>query len=81
MTGIVKRLEELEKENAELKEQDKVDLRQIQAILNQRSIQNTKLTKAIEILKDLLLMAKIEHLEDRYESVADAEQFIKEIEK
>lgn len=34
------------------------------------------LTKAKEIIKDFLLMAKVEHLKDRYETVDEAEQFL-----
>jgi len=41
---------------------------------------NEQLTKAKEIIKDLLLMTKVEHLKERYESVDEAEQFLSEIE-
>ena len=34
--------------------------------------------EAKEIIKDLILMAKVERLKDRYETVDEAEQFIKE---
>lgn len=34
------------------------------------------LTKAKEIIKDFLLMAKVEHLKGRYETVDEAEQFL-----
>ena len=40
-----------------------------------------QLAQAKEIIKDLLLMAQVEHLKERYESVEQAEQFLKEIEK
>ena len=60
--GKDKVIQELEKENAELKEQ----------------VENPQLTKAKEIIKDLILMAKVERLKDRYETVDEAEQFIKE---
>ena len=38
-----------------------------------------RLERAEEIIKDLLLMAKVEHLEERYESVDEAEQFLSEV--
>ena len=44
--GVCSHYKNVFEENEELKEQHKVDLRQIQAILNQRSIQNKKLIKA-----------------------------------
>lgn len=34
------------------------------------------LTKAKEIIKDFMLMAKVEHLKGRYETVDEAEQFL-----
>lgn len=40
-----------------------------------------QLTKAKEIIKDFLLMAEVEHLKDRYETVDEAEQFLSEVEK
>lgn len=42
---------------------------------------NENLTKAKEIIKDFLLMTKVEHLKERYESVDEAEQFLNEVEK
>ena len=33
-------------------------------------------TKARELIKDFILMAKVEHLKDRYETVDEAEQFL-----
>ena len=35
-----------------------------------------QLAQAKEIIKDLLLMAQVEHLKERYESVEEAEQFL-----
>ena len=32
--------------------------------------------KAKELIKDFILMAKVEHLKDRYETVDEAEQFL-----
>lgn len=34
------------------------------------------LNKAKEIIKDFMLMAKVEHLKGRYETVDEAEQFL-----
>lgn len=61
-------------ENASLKEQHKTDLIQIQAILNQRSIQNMKLTKAKELLQKCLNT----YLRDP-ELRSEVEGFLKEI--
>lgn len=41
-----------------------------------RNIYTEYLTKAKEIIKDFMLMAKVEHLKDRYETVDEAEQFL-----
>lgn len=38
-----------------------------------------KIAKATEIIKDLLLMAKVENLERNYESVDEAKQFLEEV--
>ena len=38
--------------------------------------QRTQLIEAKEIIKDFILMAKVEHLKDRYETVDEAEKFI-----
>lgn len=37
-----------------------------------------KLSKAKELFNDVLLMAKVEHLKGRYETVDEVEQFLKE---
>ena len=73
--SAIERIEELEKENAELKEQC--------LILADGNVCNStcseikkQLTKAKEIIKDFILMAKVEHLKDRYETVDEAEQFL-----
>lgn len=39
-----------------------------------------QIEKAKEIIKDFILMAKVEHLKDRYETVDEAEQFLKDSE-
>lgn len=76
-TILQERIEDLEKENAELKGINTHTLSQLN-LDNCELI--TKLTKAKEIIKDFLLMAKVEHLKDRYETVDEAEQFIKDSE-
>ena len=75
--------EELEKENAELKENK--FLKEQCLILADGNVCNStcseikkQLNKAKKIIKDFILMAKVEHLKDRYETVDEAEQFIKE---
>lgn len=68
----------LKKENTELKEQHRKDLVQIQAILNQRSLQNTKLTKAKKIIKTSLRLWNGVMTEDTVKAlIAEAEQFLK----
>lgn len=71
----------LKSENAELKKELEITQR---CWYDQKNISldtNCKLHKAKEIIKDFLLMAKVEHLKDRYETVDEAEQFISEVEK
>lgn len=79
------KIAELEKENAELKEQNIEDCRNfnktMREIKKQWNKEHYQLTKAKEIIKDFLLMAEVEHLKDRYETVDEAEQFLKEVEK
>ena len=67
---LYKRIADLEKENAELKSGCGMCYRK----------DKEQLTKAKEIIKDFLLMAKVEHLKDRYETVDEAEQFLKDYE-
>lgn len=73
----------LEKENAELKEQNIKDCENFNKTMSETKKQWNKehyqLAKATEIIKDLLLMAKVEHLERNYESVDEAEQFLGEV--
>lgn len=72
-------IKSLEKENAELKEQHKVDLIQIQAILNQRSIQNKKLIKAKDLLQRFIKWARTENCEKFDVILEQAEQFLKDV--
>ena len=77
---LVAYVEKLEKENAEVKEK----LKEHESVGNVQFWENVwswkikaeQLTKAKEIIKDFLLMAKVEHLKDRYETVDEAEQFL-----
>lgn len=75
-----------EKENAELKEQHKTDLIQIQAILNQRSIQNKKFIKAKELLRFWIndfydgFNSSIRY-EERRKALEQSEQFLSEVDK
>ena len=68
----------LKSENAELKE--KLGNYQ-KGMFDEIEKRDIKLTKAKEIIKDFILVAKVEHLKDRYETVDEAEQFLKESEK
>lgn len=71
---------ELEKENAKLKKELKISQRCWQDQKNISLNANCSLHKAKEIIKDFILMAKVERLKDRYETVDEAEQFINELE-
>ena len=71
-------IQELKKENAELKKELKISQRCWQDQKNISLNANCSLHKAKEIIKDFILMAKVEHLKDRYETVDEAEQFLKE---
>ena len=42
-------------------------------------IHSKKLIRAEEIIKDFILMAKVENLKNRYETVDEAEQFLSEV--
>ena len=81
-SAIQKDVADLEKENAELKEALKNDkVCKCSHYFNFKDLEK-QLTKAKEIIKDFLLMAKVEHLKDRYETVDEAEQFLNsEVEK
>ena len=81
MTMSEKVEKQLREENAELEKKNKKLESDFRICEKNADTYYDQLTIAKEILKDLLLMTKVEHLEDRYESVADAEQFLKEIEK
>lgn len=78
---ICKNLAELEKENAELK-RDKEDLIFIRDKKAACMCEDKEqLAKAKELLNDFLLMVKVEHLKGRYETVDEAEQFLKEVDE
>lgn len=70
----------LQEENAELKKWQKDTIKARGKDYMDWSKMKDQLTKAKEIIKDFLLMAKVEHLKDRYETVDEAEQFLKEVE-
>lgn len=74
-TEVYTKIEQLEKENAELKEKLNFSTQYYQG-----EKAKEQLTKAKEIIKDFILMAKVEHLKDRYETVDEAEQFLKDSE-
>jgi len=73
-----------EKEISELKEQNIKDCenfnKTMKEIKEQWNKEHYQLIKAKELLNDFLLMAKVEHLKERYETVSEAEQFLKESE-
>lgn len=73
-------IQELKKENAKLKKELKISQRCWQDQKNISLNANCSLHKAKEIIKDFILMAKVERLKDRYETVDEAEQFLKESE-
>ena len=49
-----------------------------QAYLDGLKVSRTQYIKAKEIIKDFILMAKVEHLKNRYETVDEAEQFLRD---
>lgn len=65
----------LQEEIAELKDDNKV-MADNYSKMEQKFYDN--LTKAKNLLNDFLLIAKVEHLKDRYETVDEAEQFLEE---
>ena len=76
----------LKKENEELKK----SIKYVNTICERKSVTNSQLTElaadssaklceAKKIIKDLLLMAKVENLERNYESVDEAKQFLEEV--
>lgn len=78
-----KRVAELEKENTELKafRQDCIKLTEDNVVMaRQRKETAGQLTKAKEIIKDLLKCLPKENIEDIYEITEEAEQFIREVE-
>lgn len=79
-TTLQERIATLEKENAELKAFKEKCKFNVSDIFKEIETENN-LTKAKEIINDFLLMAKVEHLKDRYETVDEAEQFLSEVEK
>lgn len=82
-TDNSKVIERLEKENAELKEKNNNLVESSKTIISltdeieARTME--QLTKAVGLIKDFLLMAKVEHLKERYETVSEAEQFLKKV--
>lgn len=84
-----KRIAELEKENAELKEQlgdkvmqkqkDKADL--VWKLKTANEQKASQLTKAKELIKEMLSILPKENIEGIYEITEEAEQFINEVEK
>lgn len=75
---------EAKKEISELKEQNIKDCenfnKTMKEIKEQWNKEHYQLIKAKELLNDFLLIAKVEHLKERYETVSEAEQFLKESE-
>lgn len=77
--GIISKLK---KENAMLKENLKPE-NCLKLLTKEGYVKFTSdsFTKAKEIIKDFLLMAKVEHLENSYETVDEAKQFLSEVEE
>ena len=79
-----KRIAELEKENAELKEQCLIlaDCNTCNSTCKTENIEMKKqLTKAKEIIKEMLSILPKENIEGVYEITEKAEEFIREAEK
>lgn len=78
------RIAGLEKENAELKafRRDCIKLTEDNIVMaKQRGEIAAQLTKAKEIIKEMLSILPKENIEDVYEIIEEAEQFISEVEK
>ena len=81
--SAVERIEELEKENAELKEQCLIlaDCNTCHSTCKNENVEmKEQLAKAKEIIRDLLQVLPKENIEGIYEITEEAEQFLKESE-
>lgn len=80
LMDITRKKLDLQKEISELKEQNIKDCesfnKTMKEIKEQWNKEHYQLIKAKELLNDFLLMAKVEHLKERYETVSEAEQFL-----
>ena len=74
--SAVERIEELERENAELKEKYVKECEDTMYVVTDYSKQ---LTKAKELIKEMLSILPKENIEGIYEITEEAEQFLKEI--
>lgn len=82
--SAVERIEELEKENAELKEQCLIlaNCNTCHSTCKNENVEMKKqLTKAKELIKEMLSILPKENIEGVYEITEEAEQFIREAEK
>ena len=75
MDIVNKALKQKGEQIAELDMKRKAERKIFQGIVEKK---NDQLAKAIELLKDTLLMAQVERLKGRYETVDEIEQFLKE---
>lgn len=78
--GKDKVIQELEKENAELKKELKISQRCWQDQKNISLNANCSLHKAKELIKEMLSILPKENIEGIYEITEEAEQFLKESE-
>ena len=79
ITSAVKRIEELEKENAELKKQCSIlaDCNTCHSSCkNENAEMKEQLTKAKELIKEMLSILPKENIEGVYEITEKAEQFL-----
>ena len=82
--SAVERIEELEKENAELKEQCSIlaDCNTCySSCKNENAEMKGQLTKAKEIMRETLRILPKENIEGVYEITEEAEQFLRELEE
>ena len=80
-TAIQKDVAKLEKENAELKKEWQEQVQKATDEGYARTLQTIQLTKAKEIIKEMLSILPKENIEGIYEITEEAEQFLKEVEK
>ena len=79
--SLVEQMADLESENAELKEKLEIEQNARGDWFGKAVTKDNQLTKAIELIKEMLSILPKENIECIYEITEEAEQFIREVEK